>query len=207
MYVIRKTNQLEQMELGRVDCYPWGGEYRPEMLFRIGHTDEALLVNLLCYEAEPVVTARHRNGPVWDDSCMEFFVSPSADLSAGYFNFEINAQPTLLLHYGKDGAAAHRSPVDPEAWPTECFALQCVRGQDDFGRRYWRLSYRIPYALFRALCPPAELQDGATIRANLYRCGSNGQPAHYGCWSPIDSTVYPKPNFHVPEYFGDMQLE
>ena len=103
MYTIKKTQELRDMELGRVSCYPWGGDYRPEMLFKIGHGEDALLVNLLCYEEAPVITATERNGAVWNDSCLEFFVSPSEDLSAGYFNFQINAHPTLLLHYGPDG--------------------------------------------------------------------------------------------------------
>lgn len=207
MYTIKKTKDLKEMELGRVACYPWGGDYRPEMLFKIGHDEDSLRVHLLCYEENPVISTAKRNGPVWNDSCLEFFVSPSADLSAGYFNFEINASPALLLHYGPDGVPEHRSPVDVRQWPTEKFDLMCDKGTDCFGRGYWQVSYRIPYALFRECCPAVQLQEGAVLRANLYRCGSNGQPAHYGCWSPIDTTVWAKPNFHVPEYFGEMRLE
>jgi hypothetical protein len=176
------------------------------MLFKIGHDEESLRVNLFCYEENPVITTLDRNGPVWNDSCMEFFVSPSADLSAGYFNFEINAGPALLLHYGPDGVPEHRHPVSVDAWPTEVFQLRADRGEDPFGRAYWRLSYRIPYALFRAVAPEAKLESGDELRANLYRCGSNGQPAHYGCWNPIDTGVWPRPNFHVPDYFGTMRL-
>lgn len=207
MYTIKKTQELRDMELGRVSCYPWGGDYRPEMLFKIGHGEDALLVNLLCYEEAPVITATERNGAVWNDSCLEFFVSPSEDLSAGYFNFEINAHPTLLLHYGPDGVPEHRHPVDPDRWPTERFCLRKEAGEDSFGRKYWQLSYQIPYELFRTICSVPDPAPGSIIRANLYRCGSNGQPAHYGCWAPIDPAVWKKPNFHVPEYFGQMRIE
>ncbi len=204
MYTICKTTDLAKMELGRVDLYPWGGSRRVEMLFKIGHDDEALYVNLLSYEENPVAWASERNGEVWNDSCMEFFVSPAADSSVGYFNFEINSNPTMLLHFGRERSG--RAPVDIAEWPTVSFRLNCTKGMDDFGRAYWRLSYRIPYALFRSYVPEAGLSDGSVIRANLYRCGSNAQTAHYGVWNPIDTTVIPKPDFHRPEYFGEMLL-
>lgn len=205
MYTIFEGRDLTKLMAGKVEQYPWGGEYRPEMLFKIGHEEDCLRVFLRCYEENPVVTDTRRNGRIWEDSCMELFISPSADVSAGYFNFEINAHPALLLHYGLDGEPSHRSPVE---WPLEDFELTGQKGMDDFGRAYWQLSYRVPYALFNAYCPKEIcLKKGDIIRANLYKCGNIDQPRHYGCWNYIDTTVHPAPTFHQPEYFGEMILE
>lgn len=205
MYTIKKTTDLTKMELGRVETYPWGGDYKVEMLFKIGHDDEALYVNLLSYEDKPVAWATERNGEVWDDSCMEFFICPGDDIKLGYFNFETNYHPALLLHYGQE--RNNRAPVDTEKWPTEALGLRRYEENDAFGRHYWRLAYRIPYALLRDYVPEAKLTDGSVIRANLYRCGKNDQPSHYIVWAPIDTNVIPRPDFHRPEYFAPMVLE
>lgn len=204
MYTIKKTTDIGKMELGRVDLYPWGGERRVEMLFKIGHDDKALYVNMLSYEDKPVAWATERNGEVWEDSCMEFFICPSDDLAAGYFNFETNYAPAILLYYGKD--RDNRVPVDVEKWPTERLGLVRADGIDAFGRKYWKLSYHIPFALLEEYSGVA-LGDGSPIRANLFRCGANDQISHYGVWSPIDTEKHPKPDFHRPEYFGEMVLE
>lgn len=39
------------------------------------------------------------NGPVWEDSCVEFFFSPNPDRPECYFNIEINCGGTPLMHY------------------------------------------------------------------------------------------------------------
>ena len=70
-------------------------------------------------------------GPVCTDSCVEFFFSPSPDVSHGYFNVEMNCGGTVLFYFqrapGKDViqipeteyrkiTIAHSMPkiVDPE---------------------------------------------------------------------------------------------
>ncbi len=39
-----------------------------------------------------------------------------------------------------------------------------------------------------------------SARGNFYKCGDETKSEHYGMWNNIDS---PKPNFHLPECFGD----
>lgn len=204
MYTIKKTTDIAEMELGRVALYPWGGERQVEMLFKIGHDGEAFYVNLLSYEDKPVAWATERNGAVWEDSCMEFFVCPSDDIADGYFNFETNYAPALLLYYGKE--RDNRQPVDVKKWPTERLGLVREEGLDAMGRKFWKLSYRIPFELLKEYAGVKPV-SGGRIRANLYRCGANEQISHYGVWNPIDTEKHPKPDFHRPEYFGEMSLE
>ena len=45
---------------------------------------------------------------------------------------------------------------------------------------------------------------GQKIRGNFYKCGDKTPEPHFLSWSPID---LPKPNFHVPEFFGLLELE
>ncbi|MDQ1296586.1 MAG: hypothetical protein QG611_564 [Bacteroidota bacterium] len=39
------------------------------------------------------------NGPVWEDSCVEFFFAPDNNFPQKYFNLEINCGGTALMHY------------------------------------------------------------------------------------------------------------
>lgn len=202
-YLIRHTTDLAKMDTGSIETYPWGGEYRPDARFKIGWTDEGLNVHLRSYESKTVATVFERNGNVCRDSCMEFFFSPSPDNSAGYFNFEINPNPTLLLHYGLTSNARLRKPAE---WPIGDFRITCTKGLDDFGRAYWQLDYLIPFSFICSYVPNWKPQKGSVIRANLYKCGAIDQPSHFGTWNSIDTSIVPRPNFHTPDFFGEMEL-
>ena len=79
-------------------------------------------------------------------------------------------------------------------------------GTDNFGLREgensWSIIEIIPAAtLFNH---KIESWDGKTMRANFYKCGDNLPTPHFLSWNKID---YPRPNFHLPEYFGEIQFE
>jgi len=202
-YQIRHTTDLSEMETGHISNYPWGGDYRPDVLFKIGWTEEGFNVHLRSYEERAVATILERNGNVCTDSCMEFFFSPSADNSAGYFNFGISPYPTLLLHYGLTPKITDRCCVE---WPLEDFKITCTRARDDFGRRFWQLDYFVPFAMVEQYVPGCKLEKGSVIRAKLYKCGSNDQPSHFGTWNYMDPAVVARPNFHTPDFYGEMVL-
>lgn len=218
-YLVKKTFDRAEMEEGKVELVLWPQKERvsngfkpddenapyfhPEMSFWVGHDDERLYVYLRCYEKDPVVTSLKRNDDVCDDSCMEFFITPFE--GAGYFNFETNAHPTLLLYYGMD--RDHREPVSGDKWPDEAFHLKSEQGLDERGA-FWQISYQIPFAFLKEETGfDEELKSGKIIYANVYQCGCNGQPCHYTTWMPIDTAKHPKPDYHRPEYFAPMILE
>ncbi len=205
-YSIHKTDDIAQMEEGRIALAPWGTEYHPDARFYIGWQDDRLIVHLRAYEIHPVADVTERNGNVCRDSCLEFFFSPRADNSAGYFNFEMNANPTLLLHYGLDSKYPGRVCVD---WPLDAFELTVTRGSDVCsmgGGCYWQTNFIVPLDMVRKYVPEVAFRKGDTLRANLYKCGSTRQVSHYLTWAPFDTSDIPRPNFHVPRYFGEMRL-
>jgi len=188
---------------GKIECYPWGGEYRPETEFRLAYDDNFIYVNLRTFEDDPKMTVTKRNGPVWCDSCMEFFCTPASDLDHGYFNFEMNSYPSLLLHYGLVPGDENRHEVD---WPMEAFSLERKNGEID-GRKYWELYLSVPFELFKHYVPTFEAKSGTKIRANLFKCGDETPIPHFGCYFPIDAADIPEPAFHVPKYFGELIFE
>lgn len=120
-YVIHKTDDIARMEEGRIALAPWGAEYRPDARFYIGWQDDRLIVHLRAYEVNPVADVTERNGNVCCDSCLEFFFSPSADNSAGYFNErQSDAAFALRARFEAHGAllrrlAAGGVPADRDA--------------------------------------------------------------------------------------------
>ena len=42
------------------------------------------------------------------------------------------------------------------------------------------------------------------MKANFYKCGDRLKQQHYLSWNPID---LPRPNFHCPEFFGELTFE
>ena len=145
------------------------------------------------------------NGPVWEDSCVEFFFSPDTKLPEHYFNLEINCGGTPLMHYNgisgkekkklelediKKVEIAHTMPklVDPEK--TEPIT--------------WVIEYRVPLAMLEKVSHVTHPNQGVTWRANFYKCADKSFNPHWITWSPV---VNDKPNFHLPRYFGTLEFQ
>ena len=197
-YIVKHTDNVELADEAFVGDWSWGYSYEPRVSFRICHTDDRLIVRLRAYESDPVARIDKKHGPVCNDSCMEFFFSPSRDNSAGYFNFEVNSYPTYLFEYGLT-TGPDRVYIDGDDDPVPV----CTRGEDGFGP-FWQIDVSIAYSLIRRYVPGATLSSGDVIRGNVYKCGCTDQPDHYGSWSHVDT---PGPNFHKPEFFGELIIE
>ena len=203
---IRNVEQLSNDELRAVlndkvkpiaiDYHNWSAEfpYAPKVEFRIAHSDDALVIMYDVEEEHVKAIAMENHGRVWEDSCVEFFVAnPNGE---GYFNFEINCIGTILASY-------HKSR--PESAPFTDEQLAKVRRFGTFkheaidikGQTKWWLAEVIPFSLLGLDKAPKSL------KANFYKCGDKLDKAHYMSWSPI---TLEKPNFHCPEFFGNVEL-
>ena len=197
-YLVKKTDDFGKAEVGRIGESPWDYALPPGTEFAAVRSDSALSVRLRCYEEHPVAKIDRRHGPVCNDSCMEFFFSPCPDCSLGYFNFEVNSNPTYLFDYGLDSGDG-RFHIDADGELNVRREFDC----DETGR-YWQITVDFPFDLIKRYAPAAILGDGAVIRANVYKCGKTEQPEHYASWSPVGT---PGPNFHKPEFFGEFLFD
>ncbi len=66
----------------------------------------------------------------------------------------------------------------------------------------WTLYAEIPKEALGFLTD--EKLSKQVIGANFYKCGDETNEPHYISWNPIDT---PNPNFHVPQFFGDLVFE
>lgn len=184
---------------GKIDTVNWSEfPYRPEVEFRAAHTGTALLLNYRCTEEAVRAAASADNGPVWEDSCVEFFVSFD---DKNYQNVECNCVGTIL------------SAIGPDRDHREFVPLELLGGIDRYsslrsgdlpvdGPVSWEVSLVIPVTTFFA--SGLKSFSGAKARCNFYKCGDKLPTPHFLSWNPIGVA---SPDFHRPEYFGNAVFE
>lgn len=158
------------------------------------HSSQALHLRFMVTETPVRALITADNGPVWEDSCVEFFVQP--DAGPLYYNFEFNPFGWCLLECGT--SRLHRQQATPEVLKT--ILRQPSITPDLLGLSIpvsWSLEVVIPCEAFFShsiLC-----LDGLRMSANFYKCGSALPFPHYLSWSPMPMG---KPDFHQTQFFG-----
>ena len=187
---------LQDLQANPISNVNWAEyPYAPEVSFKMAYSDKAVAILFEVKEDHVRAEAMENNGPVWQDSCVEFFVmGPDGE---HYTNFEMNCAGTML-------AARRTSRHDPAPFAPEQFAqirriTSLPHEQIDsksHGQSWWAMEV-IPFEAFGYSEKPSSL------RANLYKCGDKCEQPHFLSWSPID---LPSPDFHCPKFFGTIEL-
>lgn len=183
--------QIQSQPVDKVNWeeYP----YKPEVNVRVAHSDTAIAVMFSVTEDHVRAITLEDNGPVWEDSCVEFFVkSPKRP---GYFNFEINCIGTALAAYRHSRTDAEHFPAKKMDLIRRITSLPHVETDNMADNQSWTLIEIIPFELIDSEGIPEELS------VNFYKCGDNCEPTHFLSWNPIN---LPAPNFHCPEFFGKL---
>lgn len=154
---------------------------------------EGFLARLSCREAEPRVTVTCEDGPVYKDSCLEWFCNFAPERSDIYMNMEVNAAGRMLCRLGS--GRHNRQPLPEFAPRPQVFASREVGG--------WSVELFVPLATVKAVWGKEDFASGDTIKANFYKCGDETEHLHYGMWSRCETE---KPDFHRPEFFGKLEI-
>ena len=175
-----------------IDCFVWDETgYRPEARAYTAW-DKSGLHALLCAKEEMIATEAVGFGDaVCKDSCLEWFVQPFAD-DPRYINVEVNAAGVVYIGFGTGREDSMPLPEMPED-----MTVTASRHEDG----WWAIAYTIPISLLNRLY--GRSFEGGRMRGNFYKCDESIHP-HFGSWTPIE---HPFPDFHRPEFFGDMTLE
>lgn len=172
--------------------------YRPLAGFVAAHSGKNLYIDFLtrCNYLRAVNSADQ--SPVSEDSCVEVFLQPHE--GGEYWNFEFNCIGAIN--------ASHRL-TRPEPVRLNSEELAQIKRYPTCGTRpfceveglfTWNLLVVIPLSLIGMADPVA----GTAIRGNFYKCASAASQPHFMSWSPIDT---PTPDFHRPEFFGNIILQ
>lgn len=191
---VKGFEELGAFAQDKITCLNWKDfPYMPSVDFFVGHSAEKLFIRFEVEEANAKAVSLEANGPVWEDSCVEFFVKAPDD--DHYFNFETNCIGT--------GLAARRLSRENSKFLSPEQMAQVVRRSSlphevtDIKDCKWSLELEIPFSVLGCTSYPKALE------ANFYKCGDKTAITHFVSWSPIETI---KPDFHRPEFFGHLIL-
>ena len=186
--------------VAKIDQVNWKKEF-PKSLpvtVRVAHDGEKIYLHYEVTGEEIRAVNTGDFGSVWEDSCVEFFMQREGETV--YRNFECNVLGALL-------AAKHETRQIAEKLTEHMPSItrfSTIRHRYENGKQVsdWTMYLVIPRQAmgFRA----DEELSGKKIRANFYKCGDKTPETHFISWSPID---LPSPDFHVPQFFGLLDLE
>ncbi|MBM3442410.1 MAG: diguanylate cyclase [Bacteroidetes bacterium] len=144
------------------------------------------------------------NGNVSGDSCVEFFFAPDAARPLCYFNLEVNAGGTPLIFYiQKPMSDVQRLTGEEIAQIEIAHSMPRIVYPEVEGPVTWTIECRIPLSLLEKYTPVTRPARGKSWKANLYKTGSRTSNPNYLTWSPVE---FPRPNFHLPQYFGTLSF-
>lgn len=150
--------------------------------------------------------AAEYNGKVWEDGCVEFFLTPSADISSGYFNVETNCIGTILMH-SQPVPDRDITPLPVELISQIEIATSLPKGRiidpEQAGAVTWTLEYRLPLAILKRYRLVMQPGQGVKWRANFYKCAETNSHPHWLTWSKVENST---PNFHLPQFFGTLEF-
>lgn len=184
----------------RIDTVNWTSfPYKPEIKFVMAYGVNEIYLKFYIRETNTKAEKNKTNQMVSEDSCAEFFVSPSDDCL--YYNFEFNPIGTTLLGCGTgrhDSTRADKMYVDRIR---RLASMGTVPFPEIEGDNTWTLTVAIPFEVF--FKHNIERIKGTSFRANFYKCGDKLSTPHYLTWNPVGTE---RPDYHRPEYFGILKF-
>ncbi len=145
------------------------------------------------------------NGPVSRDSCVEWFFAPNEDNPLQYFNIEINAGGTTLFHHVTVPRKEYLV-IDEEdiSKITVATSLPSVISPEITSDTTWTVEFKIPISLLEKYSKVSAPKKGVEWRANFYKTANRNSNPHYITWNKVEN---PRPDFHLPQYFGKLIFE
>lgn len=142
------------------------------------------------------------NGHVSGDSCVEFFFSPDESKPMFYFNLEINCGGVPLMQYvtvpRKEYCFLDESDISKveiaHSLPKKVFS----EIEEDIT---WTIEFKLPLKILAQNAAISHPRSGIKWNANFYKTAGTTSNPHYLTWSQVDN---PKPDFHLPQFFGTL---
>lgn len=145
------------------------------------------------------------NGNVSGDACVEFFFSPDSALPERYFNLEVNAGGTPLIFYvTKPWTGFNKLEADDIRQIEIAHSLPSKIDPEISEEVTWTLEYRVPLSMLKKFSNVTMPGPGVRWRANFYKTASQSTNPHWITWSYVDN---PRPNFHLPQFFGTLKFK
>jgi len=180
-------------------------DHRPKVQAKLAYDDKAVYVIYRVEDRYVRAVAKKVNDSVCRDSCVEFFFTPGTDIGLSYLNIEVNCGGTILFGWHPEGGKAVRV-TEADCNKIEVgHSLPKIVEPEITTPTTWTLEYRLPFEVVKKYCTKAtNPAPGVIWRANLYKCADATSHPHWLTWSYVE---YPRPRFHMPQFFGTLKFE
>lgn len=193
------TGAWAECPAAAIDQYTWDvNGYRPAAEARVMYSEAGLYVYMRAEESE-IRAKADMCGTICQDSCLEFFLQPNAAVPR-YTNVEMNPLGKYMCGIGRDRYDRFEAKTLPFKGMEVRHSVKTAAG---FAGPCWEIAYLLP-ADWLQLWFGWQPACGLRMRGNFYKCGDMTRFEHYGMWNPV---VSERPDFHIPEYFGELILE
>lgn len=195
-------NQAEWKKTKYVKIQNYMGDipaFKPSAEAKMRYDDEYIYVIYRVKDQYVRSITQKINGPVWQDSAVEFFFSPEADNPMNYFNLEINCGGTPLLHH-----KTIRPTVEDIQKIEIKSSLPKVVDPEIKNPVTWTMSFKIPLSMLEKYTNVVRPKPGVAWRANFYKIAEINSNPHYITWNEVKND---KPQFHLPKFFGILKFE
>jgi len=194
---ITGTEQLPSEAEHSIGSQNWVEAPDVHVNFSIRHDGTAIYLYYQVEEPEIRAVNTKFNSPVWEDSCVEFFLAFGGE--DGYYNFEINAIGTVLGAFGVDRNKRFHLADGLLSSIETTPSLDRKPIEHKEGRTFWSMRLTIPVRVFHF--SKIKSLSGVDAHANFYKCGDKLKHPHYLSWKPVLTST---PDFHLPRYFGQL---
>ena len=198
---LSKINSKTDVKLIRDNTIIYGNNWNyPSDIkaeFGIGFDDNNIYLSYAVEEQSTKAIYTEINDPVWEDSCVEFFISFDSE---NYYNLEFNCIGNVLVGYGNSDKTK-RKQLDKNIIREIKTTPSLGKSKIEIINRKteWELDIVIPKSIF--IYNNIDKFDNKKVKCNFYKCGDEQVLPHFLSWSPIKNDT---PNFHLPEFFGEL---
>ncbi|MFN0278689.1 MAG: carbohydrate-binding family 9-like protein [Pyrinomonadaceae bacterium] len=182
--------------LAKISTY-WSGEMAPKQRqfeARLLWSDTALYVRFNASQSEPLVVSEKADVTrkirgLWNRDVCEIFIAPDASQRNKYFEFEIAPNGEWIDLVIEIASQERLTDWDYKSGMTSAAKIEKDKVV---------MAIKIPWEAFGA-----RPRVGDVWLGNLFRCVGRDPTRGYLAWQPTETE---KPNFHVPEKFGEFRF-
>lgn len=179
-------------------------QHKPKVQAKAAYDDEAVYVIFRVEDRYVRCVHTKYQNPVYEDSAVEFFFSPSGDISNGYFNIEINCGGTALFKFRSPEKGTVLIPESEFMKIEIAHSLPRIIYPEIKNEVIWTIEMRIPLDILNKYYPVSSPAPGVKWKANFYKIADESSHPHYLTWSKVN---FPDPNFHLPQFFGTLSFD
>ncbi|RKD86293.1 carbohydrate-binding family 9-like protein [Halopiger aswanensis] len=185
----------------QINEFPWNvPDAKRSTVVRSLYDEDALYLQYHADDAIIRADTDELNGPVWEDSCVEFFATLDPQRRPHYINVEVNCIGAFRLGFGPDRqnreliTANQAESIRVESSIDEQPAANAA---DD----HWWVAIALPFETLATVTGVSiSPSEGTVWQGNFHRLGPR-DTSFFATWNPVNA---PKPDFHQPSEFGPL---